>query len=71
MYGRDLFRTGGDDYGRGYAVFGGIYLGIVAWSLWLLVVGVRSVHGWTWGRAAAAVALAAAFPALVIVAFSR
>ena len=71
VYGRDLFRTGGDDYGRGDAVFGGIYLGIVAWSLWLLVVGVRSVHGWTWGRAAAAVALAAAFPVLVIVAFSR
>jgi len=71
VYGRDLFRTGGDDYGRGDAVFGGIYLGIVAWTLWLLVVGVRSVHGWTWGRAAAAVALAAAFPVLVIVAFSR
>jgi hypothetical protein len=70
VYGQDLFRTGGDDYGRGDAVFGGVYLGFVAWSLWLLVVGVRTVHGWPWGRAAAAVALAAAFPVLIALATS-
>ena len=53
VYGQDLFRTGGDDYGRGDAVFGGVYLGFVAWSVLLLLVGVRAVHGWTWeiGRA--------------------
>ena len=68
VYGQDLFRTGGDDYGRGDAIFGGVYLSIVAWSVWLLLVGVRTVHGWTWPRAAAAVALAAAFPALIVVA---
>ena len=50
--------------------FGGIYLGFVAWSVLLLVIGVRAVHGWTWGRAAAAVALAAAFPALIVLATS-
>jgi hypothetical protein len=70
VYGEDLFRTGGEDYGRGDAVFGGVYLGFVAWSLLLLLVGVRTVHGWTWGRAAAAVALAAAFPVLIAVATS-
>jgi hypothetical protein len=70
VYGQDLFRTGGDDYGRGDAVFGGVYLGFVAWSVWLLLVGVRTVHGWTWLRAAAAVALAAAFPALIVLAAS-
>jgi hypothetical protein len=70
VYGEDLFRTGGDDYGRGDAVFGGVYLGFVAWSLLLLLLGVRTVHGWTWGRAAAAVALAAAFPVLIAVATS-
>jgi hypothetical protein len=70
VYGEDLFRTGGDDYGRGDAVFGGIYLGFVAWAVVLLVVGVRTVHGWTWARAAGAVALAAAFPALVALAAS-
>jgi hypothetical protein len=70
VYGQDLFRTGGDDYGRGDAIFGGIYLGLVAWSVGLLLVGVRAVHGWTWERAAAAVALAAAFPTLIVLATS-
>ncbi len=68
VYGEDLFRTGGDDYGRGDAVFGAVYLGFLAWAAILLVIGVRTVHGWTWGRALGAVALAAAFPALVAVA---
>ncbi len=68
VYGEDLFRTGGDDFGRGDAVFGGIYLGIVAWGVLLLLIGVRTVQGWTWARAAAAVALAAAFPALIALA---
>src|SRR5262249_28639196 len=71
VYGQDLFRRGGDDYGRGDAIFGAVYLGFVAWSIWLLLVGVRSVHGWTWGRSAATVALAAAFPALIVFAASR
>jgi hypothetical protein len=66
VYGSDLFRTGGDDYGRGDAIFGGVYLAFLAWSAWLLLVGVRAVHGWTYGRAAAAVALAAAFPVLIV-----
>ena len=70
VYGEDIFRTGGDDYGRGDAIFGGVYLGFVAWSFWLLLIGVRTVHGWTWGRAAAAIALAAAFPVLIVLATS-
>lgn len=70
VYGEDLFRTGGDDFGRGDAVFGGVYLVIVGWSVWLLLVGVRTVHGWTWARAAATVGLAAAFPALIALAAS-
>jgi hypothetical protein len=68
VYGEDLFRTGGDDYGRSDTIFGGVYLGIVAWCVLLLLIGVRAVHGWTWGRSAAAVALAAAFPALIVAA---
>jgi hypothetical protein len=68
LYGTDLFRTGGDDYGRGDAIFGGFNLGFLAWSLILLVIGVRTVHGWTWARAAATVALAASFPLLVFAA---
>jgi hypothetical protein len=68
VYGQDLFRTGGDDYGRGDAVFGGLYLGFVGWSVLLLVIGVRTVHGWTFARAAAAVAIGAAFPVLIVLA---
>jgi hypothetical protein len=70
VYGSDLFRTGGDDYGRGDAVFGGVFLGFVAWSLQLLLIGVRTVHGWTWARSAATVALASAFPVLIALATS-
>jgi hypothetical protein len=68
IYGEDLFRTGGNDYGRGDSIFGGVYLGFVAWSVLLLLIGVRAVHGWTWPRATATVALAAAFPALIVAA---
>jgi hypothetical protein len=68
VYGRDLFRTGGDDYGRGDAIFGGVFLGFVAWTLILLLIGVRATHGWGWGRAAGAVGLAAVFPALIVAA---
>jgi hypothetical protein len=70
VYGQDLFRTGGDDYGRGDTIFGAIFLGFIAWSGLLLLVGVRAVHGWTWARTAGAVALAALFPALLVLATS-
>ncbi len=68
VYGTDLFRTGGNDYGRGDTIFGIVYYAALAWSAYLLVVGVRSVHGWTFGRALAAVALAAVVPALIVAA---
>ncbi|HET8528101.1 MAG TPA: YIP1 family protein [Gaiellaceae bacterium] len=68
IYGTDLFRTGGDDYGRGDAIFGGVFLGFVTWSLLLLLIGVRAVHGWTWARTVATVALASAFPILIALA---
>lgn len=68
IYGKQLFFTGGNDFGRGDAIFGGLVYASFAWSLYLLLVGVRTVHGWTWGRALGAVALAAAFPALVVAA---
>ena len=70
VYGENLFRTGGDDYGRGDAIFGALFFACFAWSGLLLLIGVRAVHGWTWGRAAGAVALAVAFPALLVLATS-
>jgi hypothetical protein len=68
VYGTDLFRTGGDDYGRGDAIFGAFAAGFVAWSIVLLVIGVRAVHGWTWVRALGAVAIAAVAPVLLVIA---
>ena len=68
VYGVDLFRTGGDDFGRGDSIFGALYYAALAWSVWLVVVGVRAVHGWTYGRALAAVGIAAVVPALLVLA---
>ena len=66
IYGQDLFRTGGTDWGPGDRTFGGLVYFAFAWSALLLVVGVRSVHGWSWGRSLATVALAGALPALIL-----
>ena len=68
VYGIDLFRTGGNDFGRGDTIFGAIYYAILAWCFCLLVAGVRSVHGWTAARALGAVALAAVLPLLIVLA---
>jgi hypothetical protein len=68
IYGEDLFRTGGSDWGPGDRVFGGLLYAAFVWSALLLVVGVRSVHGWSWARSVAAVGLAAALPALIVLA---
>jgi hypothetical protein len=66
IYGQDIFRTGGHDWGPGDRTFGGLVYFAFAWSAILLVVGVRSVHGWSWGRSLATVGLAAALPALIV-----
>src|SRR5579884_1311823 len=68
IYGEDLFRTGGNDWGPGDRIFGGFLYAAFAWSALLLVLGVRSVHGWSWGRSLATVGLAAALPALIVAA---
>lgn len=68
VYGQDLFRTGGRDWGPGDRTFGGLVDFAFVWCAVLLVVGVRSVHGWSWGRSLATVGLAAALPALLVLA---
>lgn len=45
VYGEDLFRTGGSDHGAGNTTFVVLELLFVAWSLALLVVGLRTVRG--------------------------
>jgi hypothetical protein len=70
IYGVQLFRTGGaDGRGAGQAT-AWIFYGFVAWSLVLLVIGVRTVHGWTWRRALAGVAYATGITAVLAVAVS-
>lgn len=58
VYGGDVFRTGGADGGAGDGLFVALELGFVVWALALLVVGVRTVHGWGWGRALEGVGVA-------------
>lgn len=67
LYGGDTFREGGRDEGAGEVVLLALQLGFVAWSVALLVVAVRVVHGWDWIRSAAAVAAAVGLLAAVLV----
>ena len=51
VYGGDTFRGGGADEGAGERALLVVQLAFAAWSLALVVVGVRVAHGWTWLRA--------------------
>jgi hypothetical protein len=68
IYGQDLFRTGGTDWGPGDRIFGGLVYFAFAWCAVLVVIGVRAVHGWSWARSFATVGLAAVLPVLVVLA---
>lgn len=67
VYGGDVFRTGGADEGMGGDVFKGLQIAFAAWTLALLVVGVRAVHGWSWTRALGACGLAVVSAAFALV----
>jgi hypothetical protein len=70
LYGWDLFRTGGaDGHGAGPAL-AWVFYGFVIWSLALLVVGIRTVQGWTWARSLAGVAFASVIAAGLAVALT-
>jgi hypothetical protein len=66
FYGSDLFRVGGSDSGTGASVLGWLEAGIGVWCVELLAVGIRAVHGWTWARSLATLALAAAPVAIYV-----
>ena len=66
LYGGDTFRGGGSDEGTGERVLLALQLGFAAWSLVLLVLGVRATHGWSWPRALASVVGAAALLAAML-----
>jgi hypothetical protein len=60
MFGADAFRSGGSDHGAAEAVFRAIDVGFLAWTAVLLLIGVRTLNGWTWARSLAGVSVAAA-----------
>lgn len=71
LYGDDVFRSGGSDGGEGAAVFDVLDAALLAWSVGLLLIGVREVHGWRWGRSLAAVALSGALGGVLVLLLTR
>jgi len=65
LYGGDIFRSGGSDSRGGAHVFPALDVGFGVWALVLLAIGVRVVHGWSWPKTAAAVALFCVLVAVV------
>ncbi len=70
IYGGDLFRSGGADGSGAGNVLAWLFYAFVLWALALLIVGVRTVHGWTWARSLAGVAFASVIAAGLAVAVS-
>ena len=70
LYGGDAFREGGPDEGTGETVLLVLQLAFVVWSLGLLAIGVRVVHGWTWLRTLAALAAGVALLAAIVGVFA-
>ena len=60
MFGADAFRSGGVDRGAAEVVFRVIDVGLLAWTAALLLIGVRTLNGWTWARSLAGLAVAGA-----------
>lgn len=57
LFGERAFESGGRDEGALGLVVVALELCFVAWSVALLAIGVKVVYGWTWARAAGALAL--------------
>src|SRR4051794_37713391 len=59
VYGGDVFRSGGSDTGAPNAAFAATAACFAVWTLALLLIGVRTVYGWSWARSVGALSLAA------------
>lgn len=66
LFGGDTFHTGGADEGTGESALLVSQLGFAVWSLVLLVLGVRVVHGWDWLRSLAVVIAGVALLAAIV-----
>ena len=67
LYGADVFKTGGSDSGTVGTAFEWSILAFVGWSVGLLVVGIRTVQGLSWGRAIALSALGLVLAGAILV----
>jgi hypothetical protein len=54
VLGDSVFRAGGDDHGAGAVALDVLEVGLDLWAAALLLLGVRVVHAWSWGRSLAA-----------------
>lgn len=70
LYGGDTFHAGGADEGAGKTLLIVAQLAFVAWSVGLLLVGIRVVHGWSWLRSAGVVATGGALLAAIVGVFA-
>jgi hypothetical protein len=70
IYGGDLFRTDGPDGHGSGNVLAFLFYVFPIWALALLLIGVRTVHGWTWARSLAGVAFAGVIAAGLALAVS-
>lgn len=70
IYGEDLFQYDGPDGNTAGTIFAWSFYLFVLWGLALLVIGVRTVHGWTWARSLAGVAFTVAIATGLAVAVS-
>lgn len=70
LWGADTFHDGGADEGTGEAILLVLQLAFVAWSLGLLLIGVRVVHGWSWPRSAGVVVSGAGLLAAFLAVFA-
>jgi hypothetical protein len=69
-YGEDMFRSGGaDGHGAG-AVTAWLFYAFVLWAVVLFLIGVRTIHGWTWPRSLAGVTFTAGIAAALALAVS-
>ena len=70
IYGEDLFQFDGSDGNTTGTIFAWSFYLFVLWGLVLLVIGVRTVHGWSWARSLAGVAFTAVITSGLAVAVS-
>ncbi len=69
MFGSDVFRSGGSDRGTAELVFRAFDAGFLAWTVLLVVVGVRTLNGWSWPRTLASLAVAGVVAVLLTLLF--